>query len=182
MTARRWLAVLALVATPHAAGAGSHEVPFQQIAGLVTVDPAGRACLSIANARLARGTSVTLVVVPPRTPPIVTIETERGVVGDALSAPCSSASDEPHHAFYRVTREDGSGVPRGHVYVAIVGAVAVRAVVGRVTTDLGRAGSVYELDACASRDGVHFAIRTAGQRRWHRYHYVGYDLEPTCED
>jgi hypothetical protein len=46
-------------------------------------------------------------------------------------------------------------------------------------------GSWY-FRACTSHEGVHLAVWNAqppgGDRLWHAYHYLGYDVEPTCTD
>jgi hypothetical protein len=85
---------------------------------------------------------------------------------------------------YRVRRLDGeAGI--GADAIAIVGyegRLEVRA--GVAVADLDRDGRMEFFRSCASHEGIHFTVWSGrpltGMRRFHAYHYVGYDLEPNC--
>src|SRR6266478_6016907 len=55
-----------------------------------------------------------------------------------------------------------------------------------VVADLDGDGRLEFFRSCTSQEGVHFTIWAdkplQGKRRWHRYVYLGYDVEPTCTD
>jgi len=55
---------------------------------------------------------------------------------------------------------------------------------GIATTDLDGDGHREFFRSCTSMEGVHFTIWSdaalTGTRKWHRYHYLGYDVAPSC--
>jgi hypothetical protein len=70
------------------------------------------------------------------------------------------------------------------VGIGLVGDVAVRSSGGVLSADIegDRREEFFRL--CTSQEGVHLTIWSeaalTGPRRWHRYHPLGYDVEPTC--
>lgn len=55
-----------------------------------------------------------------------------------------------------------------------------------VALDIDGDGRVDTVRSCTSSEGVHLTVwdgaPPSGRREWHRYVYLGYDLEPTCTD
>jgi phage terminase large subunit-like protein len=55
---------------------------------------------------------------------------------------------------------------------------------GVLTADLDGDGQREFFRSCTSVEGVHLTVWSGapltGQRRWHAYHYVGYDMVPSC--
>jgi hypothetical protein len=55
-----------------------------------------------------------------------------------------------------------------------------------VALDIDGDGKVDTVRSCTSAEGVHLTVwdgaPPTGRREWHRYVYLGYDLEPTCTD
>ena len=55
---------------------------------------------------------------------------------------------------------------------------------GAVAADIDGDGQREFFRSCTSVEGVHLTVWSGapltGQRRWHAYHYVGYDLVPSC--
>lgn len=53
-----------------------------------------------------------------------------------------------------------------------------------MAADLDGDGRLEFFRSCTSQEGIHFTIWSdnplQGKRRWHRYVYLGYDVEPTC--
>jgi hypothetical protein len=71
--------------------------------------------------------------------------------------------------------------------IAITGDVgAPSAVGGKVAIDLDGDGRQETFKMCASSEGVHFTVWSGeplqSPQGWHRYLYLGMDLEPTCTD
>jgi hypothetical protein len=60
--------------------------------------------------------------------------------------------------------------------------VAFGAVRARSATDPDGDGKRELFQQCASTEGLHLTIWTGKTRRWHAYHYLGYDLQPNCTD
>ena len=52
--------------------------------------------------------------------------------------------------------------------------------------DVDGDGQPEAFRACTSREGLHLSVwrgfPNATERIWHRYHYLGYDVEPTCDE
>ena len=51
--------------------------------------------------------------------------------------------------------------------------------------DIDGDGEPESFRTCPSSEGVHMTVWTGepltGTRRWHHYHYLGYDIEPGCD-
>lgn len=54
------------------------------------------------------------------------------------------------------------------------------------STDLDGDGQMDTFHWCTSAEGIHLTLwngaPASGRREWHRYVYVGYDLDPTCTE
>ncbi len=57
---------------------------------------------------------------------------------------------------------------------------------GRVRVDLDGDGRTVRFGACTSGEGVYLTAWSGrsltGRLRWHAYHYLGYDVDPSCSD
>jgi hypothetical protein len=57
---------------------------------------------------------------------------------------------------------------------------------GRVSADLDNDGVAEHFRVCTSMEGLHLTVWSGmplkGKRQWHRYFYLGYDVEPNCAD
>jgi hypothetical protein len=51
-----------------------------------------------------------------------------------------------------------------------------------IAADIDRDGAPEVFKACTSSEGVHLTIWSGAERRWHAYHYLGYDVEPSCTE
>jgi hypothetical protein len=55
-----------------------------------------------------------------------------------------------------------------------------------VRADLDGDGIVESFRACLSSEGLHLTVWSGlpleGERRWHRYHYLGFELDPSAQD
>jgi TonB family protein len=119
-----------------------------------------RACLSIA-AILSRGADVRLVN------PLAEFKEGRATV----VAPDSACEpNQPGDSTYRLSIAE-QFLREGEAAIAIAGAA-------RATLPI----SAFR--ACATHEGIHFTqwrdAPLEGSFLWHRYYYLGYDLEPTC--
>ena len=105
-------------------------------------------------------------------------------VVESAVEPCeASISDVPLRAMrVRVTGDQ----PASFVGVAIQvpRASTFEVINGAVVTDLDGDGQREFFRSCTSIEGVHITVWSGapltGQRRWHAYHYVGYDMVPSC--
>ncbi|NIR42566.1 MAG: hypothetical protein GWN99_01570 [Gemmatimonadetes bacterium] len=52
--------------------------------------------------------------------------------------------------------------------------------------DVDGDGALEEFRICASSEGLHLTVWSGigmtGRRLWHRYFYLGYDVEPDCSE
>ena len=67
----------------------------------------------------------------------------------------------------------------------LVPASAFSAVGGVVSADLERDGRRAYFRSCASAEGLHLTVWSEaplGRRRFHAYHYLGYDVDPSCTE
>jgi hypothetical protein len=57
---------------------------------------------------------------------------------------------------------------------------------GRVSADLDNDGVAEHFRVCTSMEGLHLTVWSGrplkGKRQWHRYFYLGYDVEPNCTE
>jgi len=105
-------------------------------------------------------------------------------VVESSAEPCEpSISDVPLRvARVRVTGEQ----PPPFVGMAISSSRASSFSVndGAVAADIDGDGQREYFRSCTSTEGVHLTVWSGaaltGQRRWHAYHYVGYDMVPSC--
>jgi hypothetical protein len=72
------------------------------------------------------------------------------------------------------------------VYFAVVGRQGDPKIVrNQVKGRLGTRGDIT-FYACTSSEGLHFIVWSGTppreNRLWHRYYYLGYDVEPSCPD
>lgn len=166
---------LAAAATSDCAGQNALEANLARRAGIVRVT-SDAACLSIADRSLAVGTPVT----------VVQTDAQRTIVG-AIERPgteCrSDVADAPELHGYRLRIDVSSPAPFIGIGVVAEG-VRFEHSGNVVTADLDGDRRPEFFRSCTSSEGVHFTIWSdaslTGQRRWHRYHALGYDVAPTC--
>jgi hypothetical protein len=121
-------------------------------------------CMTGGNASLALGSTVQLI--NPMRPQTHTSAT--------LAPP-----DETCKGFRLSTPPDPA--PQ----IAIAGYAGAFASEGDLlAADLDGDGKKEYFRACTSSEGVHLTVWTGrpltGVRRWHQYHYLGYDVDPDC--
>lgn len=162
------------------AGCAASEQPapafdWDRQLGVVAVTE-GAPCLRIANRDLQPGTSLLLVSTDT---PQRTRQTQVG----AQATSCPGESPAPDLAFYRlpIAAEDAAG----ELWVAVIDRVAGNpAADGAVQVDVDLDGTPEQFRGCTSGEGVHLTAWSgaplASPRRWEYYHYLGYDVEPSC--
>ena len=149
---------------------------FDDNAGVAMRTP-NATCLSIPQASLAPGGVIT-VVLPASTPQ----EVAMGRVVRANGA-CRSADTDDHMHRYeiRLERATPAGLPM-IALTGVAGAFQHRGDVVAADLDGDRRDELFR--SCTSTEGVHLTIWSeailTGRRRWHRYVFLGYDVEPTC--
>jgi hypothetical protein len=171
------LAILATALAPSAAGGG---FDYARRAGLAVVERIGSPYLVIADGGLQPGDEVSIVDLS-RPYKVVA-----ATVGKAFDRPCPAARDVMLGGrCYSLSVPPESRLHLGpHIAVA---ARASRFTAGKdgVEAVLEEGGPPTTFRVCAAKDGLHFSIwrgaAMKGNRVWHCYYDVGFDLEPTCE-
>lgn len=131
----------------------------------VAVKSSDHACLSIQNASLSAGKAVSLITAP-QSPTVSQAE-----VVSASSEPCGRLADktESHYVIRIVHGDVEDNLP-------------VIAVIDGSTVLNKESGDSFR--SCTSSEGVHLTIwhgkPLEGERLWHRYYYLGQDIEPNC--
>jgi len=185
-----WLRILpAILALSHAATLGAAVpnsaqglIDFDHDIGLVGASHEQQFCLSIKNGKLKSGQMLTLVWIPISDVK-ETAEIRSANVRKLLTGSCDAVNSVGGDAAYDL---DALNLDTGKIYIAIVGSHAdLRILHGVVEGKLDSRNSV-SFRACSGMEGLHFSVWTGGALKekpvWHRYYYLGYDVEPTCKD
>ena len=145
----------------------------------VAVDSHGEACVAIEGHELAEGTGLT--VVDPQIPQKVFAARVKMRIPECEAL----AEADPPGTLYRVSwQEQRPQSP--FLGIVVVGAPAVRNDEGTVEFELSKQVRHARVRSCTSQEGVHLSVWSGAPlestRLWHRYWYLGYEVEPSCED
>ncbi len=149
--------------------------------GVVEFSPEGRACLTIQDALLKEGTSVDLILLAsPQAHSTAAIEKK-------LAKACAhNAVLDPADSFYelRLPLKLSEEAPVAFGVAGFSGEFQRHD--GFIRADLDGDGLEDAFRSCTSREGVHLRVWNGeprkGTRKWHRYHYLGFDVEPDCTE
>jgi hypothetical protein len=155
---------------------------FSRDIGITALSPKRNFCLAIKNRDLKPGQVLTLIWIPiaeMRQAPEIFFT----IVRKRLAPPCDPVNSSPGEAAYGL---DVEKLQRDKIYITIVGRLNdLRVDHATVRGKIG-ASQQIEFRSCSSLEGVHFSAWSGGaltrKRVWHFYHYLGYDVEPTCTD
>ena len=140
-----------------------------------------RFCLAIRNTNLAEGHRIQIITLGK--PQYVA----EALILEKLSSSCSTNPETNERtSFYSLKPNKGS-VELNTVSIAVVnydGTFALNR--GAVSADLNRDGRSEYFRKCTSNEGIHLTVWSGkplvGQRRWHRYFYLNYDVVPSCKE
>jgi hypothetical protein len=169
------------------------DINFEGILGVARAHKPGLICVAMPNA-LQPGDALTLVTVPPAlmrsdsTPDGYSSVVAARVTGDGQRDCTMQATGSglrlPGDSVYTVSIVRDT-VKTGQVYFAVSLPFDSFYRVGHAAgARISRAGDVLNFRICASAEGLHLTAwdgkPLTGKRVWHRYYYLGMDLEPTC--
>ena len=144
--------------------------------GIVNSTADNTVCLAIRNKGLKKGQKLTIIF--PDKPQT----TAKATVQRKLTSSCSSEIDVSIGlTFYRLAMPS-QDLP----WIGFGLASAPRATVykGRARADVAADSRPEFFRSCTSMEGVHLTIWSGkplkSTRLWHRYYYLGYDTEPSC--
>ncbi len=146
--------------------------------GVAEVEPQGQVCFTIPNPKLKPGD------------PVAVISTQGGVepaqVTAKLEKSCSrDPHPEPADAFYTLQLAKNR-LPPGTLGLGIADYSGPFQNQGEFVAfnTVRLEGEPDFFSSCTSSEGVHLLVWNGpphqGTLQWHRYHYLGYDVESTC--
>lgn len=146
--------------------------------GVATVNRNGDLCFALPGPAVAAGEWVTIV---KTTVPQVVEVIEVGHLAPTCEPLERAGIDGPYYA----ARQELRPVHRD-LWVAFRGKPVVRVSEGTARVRLNPAAPAAQLRSCASSEGLHLTVwaeRPLRSRRiWHAYYYLGYDVEPSCQE
>jgi hypothetical protein len=158
--------------------------PLQAVplAGVAAANPDGRFCVAMGRP-LMPGTALTLIQPSrPQSSMVVTVG-EAAVSCERLAGALIAAP------YYLIASSEEAAPNAMSPWVAFhAPAEARRISADAVAVRLGGGGPDVDVQvrSCASREGLHLTVWAgvplANERLWHQYYYLGYDLEPTCDE
>ena len=151
---------------------------YQSNAGILLHKKDGGVCLTIANATIPAGAQLQFAY--DGQPPTVG---QAEVIGKRLDD-CSDGEDGGlNHYSVKILR--GEVLPATPAF-AILHTNALAAGADTVTGDIDGDGKPEAVHFCISSEGVHVTVWEGqplkGKRKWHGYHYLGYDVEANCTE
>ena len=179
-----------LIALAFILSSGSLAAPqgfdYTRQIGVVAVQRNGRPCLAIRAPDITVGTKLTLVWVP-----VAGTSWPSQILAARVTGRQSQLCDIPEGAEFGDSSYGiavtGGPLKEGSPYFAVLSSTARLARRGAsVQGDLDHDGTPEVFRLCTSSEGLHLTVWSGdplkGIRRWHRYYYLGYDVEPTCEE
>ena len=175
---RYWRVVIVLVVAAGAACARSPRPESFSYDDRVAIAVAGgdKVCVSAKGALFKPGDDVRLVDPGMQKSWLAVVE--------PATEPCEpSVSDVPLRPI-RVKVTGDQPPPFIGLAIQVPRASTFDVINGAVVTDLDGDGQREFFRSCTSVEGVHLTVWSgaalSGHRRWHAYHYVGYDMVPSC--
>ena len=141
----------------------------------------GQLCVAMPPPALSPGTIVTLIQPVPRQSVLVATI--------ARSVPSCERLERAMIAgpYYLAQSANPTVADSGTVWVALSGRLRhTPAGTGAIVVKLGTPYPDAQVRSCTSHEGVHLTVWAGtplkSRRLWHEYYYLGYDVEPSCDD
>jgi hypothetical protein len=149
--------------------------------GVAAASRDGQLCVAMPAPALAPGTTVTLIQLVPQQSVLVATITRSVPSCERLE---QALIPGPYYLARGAAPIDTGSVT---LWVALSGRLRTRragsgAIVVRLSTPYPNA----QVRSCTSREGLHLTAWAGtpltSQRLWHQYYYLGYDVEPSCDE
>ena len=181
MLARVALLVVSATVFPLLMISPEEEFDYRSRVGIATFSPDGGGCLTINNASLKGNASVDVILLDK--PQVHT----KAVIESKSAKPCRrDVKTDPENSFYHL-RTPATDAENGVVAFGVASfSGKFQSRDGLVRADLSGNGIEDSFRVCASHEGLHLTVWNGeplkGARKWHRYLYLGYDVEPDCTE
>ena len=173
MSTLRWLVPIAVVMAANPGPSFGRKAGFQGLVG-VAMQAAGKVCFSINSAALQPHTFVTII--GPGEP-------FQSATAEITRPGKNCPGMPPGTAGYKLRAVTGH-LEDNTVLFGVLGTVQVLSHGDGTAVRLNAVQQTVTLRSCTSTDGVHLSIwnspAPAGARLWHRYVYLGQDLDASC--
>lgn len=149
--------------------------------GVAALSQDGQLCVAMPAPALAPGTTVTLIQAAPQQSVLV------ATIGGSVSSCERLERAMIPGPYYFARGATAAAADSVSVWVALRGKLVTRRVgSSALLVQLSVLYPTAQVRSCTSREGLHLTV-WAGvplktQRVWHKYYYLGYDVEPSCED
>ena len=161
------------------AGNTSARFNYDKHIGFITYDK-GKTVLSIENDDLKIGQKLLVLYKFKDDKPHILEATIIEQVSDGTVGHKAGKSSERRPTLYKLDHPQMESV----AFVPAIGATKYN--MKEYTIDIDGDGKNESLHTCTSMEGVHFLVRSGHPRtgvlRKDFYHYLGYDVEPSCQD
>ena len=112
---------------------------------------------------------------------------KRASIVEKVSGDCSERGvNDKGGACYKLRAVSGNIDQFGAAFVIAKTSISFTNLKGRVSADLDKDGTQEHFRVCTSMEGLHMTVWSGmplkGKRQWHRYFYLGWDVEPNCKD
>ncbi len=181
MMVRILLLIVSCVLLPSSMFTSEKKFDYQSQVGMIELSPAGEGCLTIKEGSLKEGMPVNVILLDsPQAHTTAIIERKL-----AKACPHNIELDAADSSYQlklpRKMAESGS-VSLG--VVGFSGDFELRD--GLIRADLSGVGIDDSFRECSGTEGLHLTVWNGeplrGSRKWHRYFYLGYDVEPNCTE
>lgn len=169
--------MLAIVVSALAMQIAASSLPI----GVAARSPDGGICVAMQSPGLRSGARVTLIQG----------DAPQSVLAVTIDRPVTSCEKLERALipgpYYLARHTSSAARSSATLWVAIAGAVGTRSLgSGVLGVQLSPTYSNAQVRSCRSHEGLHLTVWAGSpltsQRLWHEYYYLGYDVEPSCED
>ena len=158
----------------------SERFDYHSRVGVVDAKDESKLCLIIPNASLGEGSLVNLITPSNQAH-------ARATIKQKTTADCSSTDTPGDASFYLVELVETDKrfkIRAQGPAIALISSGTVSGSNGKASADLDEDGQKEFFRVCTSNEGLHLTIWSgkplSGQRRWHFYYYLGFDVVPSC--
>jgi hypothetical protein len=179
MMVRSLLLAVSCALLPFSTVTPDKKFDYQSQVGMIELSPDGQGCLTIKEGSLKDGTPVNVILLgSPQA-------RDTAVIEKKLAKACPrdierDAADSSYQLKLPQKMAESGSVALG--VVGFSGEFELRD--GLLRAELGGVGIKDSFRECTSVEGLHLTVWNGeplrGSRKWHRYFYLGYDVEPNC--
>jgi hypothetical protein len=149
--------------------------------GVAAAAPDGQICVAMPAPALTSGATLTLIQPDARQSVLVAAIVRPAPACERLERALISGP------YYLVQPVTATASESGGLWLAFSGSVITRRLgSGELVVQLSAAYPNAQVRSCTSNEGLHLTVWAGtpltSQRLWHQYYYLGYDVEPSCDE